>query len=248
MRCSIDEMVRRLSHIPHDPRVDAAQDSSADSFGGLADVLEPPPGRSAEPFTPQDFAFADTVLARQLGDEPPPPSRPIFVHDPGGQTQCVTPLAFPVPDAAPDASLDVRMRVSASRMRLSMHRSIAEVREAWDATAELALPELGAKPPSRAAVFLKRIVAVFSSWEWDTADLARAVIIGSAVFLVAGTIGVTAMTDRVAHAPEAQEAQGARAGQRAQAAQGSASAEVRAPRTLDQRTGRAVVVRHRAPH
>lgn len=212
-------MIRRLSpQSSRDPREHASDDS--DELGGLAEVLEPGPGFPVAPLPLHDIAFADTVIARELLDEPPPPSRPILVHEPGGQTQCVTPLAFPVPEAMADASIETRMRVS-------MRRSIDEMREAWEATAELALPELGGKPPSPASIFLKRLVAVFSSWEWDTADWTRAVIIGSAVFLVAGTIGVSAMD----FGPSA----GA-----------SSSAEVRAPRTLEQHTGRAGVVRHKA--
>ena len=87
------------------------------------------------PVQVQDFAFADTVFARELEESSPPESGPIFVNDPvgSGNPQLVTPLAFPMPDPqqmqlAAEADL-------ASRLRQSVRGTLLEMREAWEATA-----------------------------------------------------------------------------------------------------------------
>ena len=175
---------------------------------GLADRLEPPSTPRAS-----DIAFADTIHVRDLdlsatGDELPPASGPIIVND---GTQFMTPLAFPLPPASEDASLSVKLRVLTARVRHGVRGSIEEAQDAWSQTRE-------------APTFLERVKALWCLWEWERSDLVRAAMIGGAVFLLAATLGGVA----IAGASDAS----------AQGAGVAATGEVRAPRTVDQHTGR----------
>jgi hypothetical protein len=233
-------------HSAHSP----ASDRRARSFGGLADVLEPDPdaitslrrlgaaalaARAPAPIQLQDFAFADTVVAQELGDEePPPPSGPIYVSDALGNTQCVTPLAFRLPSDASDANdandandaknvdLGTRLRIAFAHVRHAMRGSFEEMRELWAGTAQMV--EGGA-----AASHIDRVLALWSCFQWSRADLTRAAIIGLAVFVTAGAIGVTTLDfgDGTASA----------------AGNDASRTEVRPGRTLDQHTGKKSVFR-----
>jgi len=179
------------------------------------------------PMQVQDFAFADTVHARELRDleESPPSSGPIIVNDPVAQLgpQCVTPLAFPMPDVeamaqAADADL-------AARVRHSVRGTLAEMRDAWEATAITTI-DASEPPPSPASFFARRIVAMCASWQWDRADVLRAAVIGVSVFVVAAALGAVAVATPSSAA--------------------SADGEVRGIHTLEQHTGRANVVHLKA--
>jgi hypothetical protein len=156
----------RSSHLSaHGPSVD-----------GLADLLEPAP-------PPVDLAFADTFFARDLPeDAPPPPSGPIVVSDATGQTQHLTPIAYPLPAAAVNAPLSVRVRVGASRLRHGARAAVEDVRDLWADTDHLTLPR-------RMLVVLQRARDVWASWEWDRADVLRAGAIGLVVFVTAAAFG-----------------------------------------------------------
>jgi hypothetical protein len=173
----------------------------------------------------QDFAFADTVFARELeDDEPPAPSGPIYLHDPLGNTQCVTPLAFPLPHAGSDADFATRLRVLYAHARHAVRGSAEEMRELWAGTAEIVETvetDYGPRqePPSF-SLFLRRVVALWSCFQWSRADLTRAAMIGGAVFVIAATIGAVSMDFGEA----------------------AASSGVRGGRTLDQHTGTKNVV------
>lgn len=182
-------------------------------MGGLADLLEPPstprrPGRT------HDIAFADTIHVRDLdltatGDELPPASGPVLVHTPEQGTQCLTPLAFPLPPASQDASLSTKLRLLTARVRHGVRGSIEEAQDAWSQTSE-------------APTFIERVKALWSLWQWERTDLVRAAVMGGAVFCVVATIGGVTIAS----------------GDDGPALGVSASNEVRAPRTVDQHTGR----------
>lgn len=239
---------------PHHSPVGALESDGAASFGGLADVLEPDAAaiasvrrvgaasmrsgslrargaapislRSPLPIQVQDFAFADTVSATELpDDEGVPPSGPIYVNDPAGHTQCVTPLAFPLPPAGADVDFATRVRVLLAHVRHAIRRSWEEMREIWEGTAEIVEGEQaqGAEPSALPYV-VRRLLALWSCFQWSRADLARAGMIGLAVFVLAAAIGTTMM--------------GSGESPRASAA---ASSEVRSGRTLDQHTGKKIV-------
>lgn len=237
---------------PH--HADALESDDSASFSGLADVLEPdpdavtsmrhldaasvrslwnlsshtsrvsPPVSVRAPAQIQDFAFADTVFANDLPGDDPPDSGPIFVNDPMGNTQCVTPLAFRLPAAFPLRSSEVavdfptRMRVLLAHLRNSTRRSREEMRELWAGTAEMVGSDGIARPPS----FLRRALALWSCFQWSSADLTRAALIGLAVLVTAAAIGAATM-----------DLGGVAA----------AGPEVRAARTLDQHTGKKIAVR-----
>ena len=199
-----------------------------------ARVRTPPPslrGHSAPPISVrapapiqlQDFAFADTVFAKELADdELPPPSGPIYVNDSRGNTQCVTPLAFPLPDAGEHASLGTRLQVVLAHVRHSIRGSFDEMRELWAGTAEMVE---GGASGSRFA----RVLALWSCFQWSRADLTRAAMIGFAVFITAAAIGATSLDfdfDGTASPTRS-------------AASGTG---VRPGRTLDQHTGKKNVV------
>lgn len=178
--------------------------------------------RAPAPIQLQDFAFADTVVAQELGDdERPPPSGPIYVSDSLGNTQCLTPLAFPLPAAAEDVDLRTRLRIALSHVRHATRGSVDEMRELWAGTAQMV--EGGAS-----AGRFHRALAMWSCFQWSGADLTRAAMIGLAVFLTAGAIGATTLDlgDGTASA----------------ASHDASSAEVRGARTLDQHTGKKSVV------
>ena len=184
-------------------------------MGGLADLLEPPstPRRHRE--QKQDIAFADTIHVRDLelgatGDELPPASGPVLVHTPEQGTQCLTPLAFPLPPASQDASLSTKLRILTARVRHGLRGSIEETQDAWSQTSE-------------APTFIERVKALWSLWQWERTDLVRAGIMGGAVFCVVATIGAVSIAS----------------GEDTPALGVSASNEVRTPRTVDQHTGRA---------
>jgi len=227
-----------MSRVPHRPHAPGAKSDDFGSFGGLADVLEPdadqeitsmrqmpaasvrhPSLRAVAPARVQDFAFADTVYASELDDGPPPPSGPIFVQDPMGHTQCVTPLAFRLPPPAEDVDLRTRLRVLLGHARRAFHASVVEMRELWADTNEMIEPtEAGTGRD------LRRVVALWSFFHWSRADFTRAAMIGLAVFIAAAAIGATTM-----------DLGGGRSA--------ATSDEVRVRRTLDQHTGKNFVPR-----
>jgi hypothetical protein len=178
--------------------------------------------RSPAPIQLQDFAFADTVVAKELGDEElPPPSGPIYVSDSLGNTQCVTPLAFRLPDAVEDIQPGTRLRVVVAHLRHAIRGSFEEMRELWAGTAQMV--EGGA-----AASRFDRVLAMWSCFQWSRADLTRAAMIGLAVFVTAGAIGVTTLDF----------GEGTASGNGSDASR----TEVRPGRTLDQHTGKTSLV------
>lgn len=184
-------------------------------MGGLADLLEPPSTPRRPRDVKHDIAFADTIHVRDLdltatGDELPPASGPVIVNTPDQGTQCLTPLAFPLPPASEDASLSTKLRILTARVRHGVRGSIEEAQDAWSQTSE-------------APTFIERVKALWSLWQWERTDLVRAAIMGGAVFCVAATIGGVAIAS----------------GDEDPAFGVTASNEVRAPRTVDQHTGRA---------
>jgi hypothetical protein len=182
---------------------------------------------------PQDFAFADTVFARELEGERIPPSRPLIVNEPWCEPHMLTPLAFPLPDSAgPDADLAARVRVLTARVRHGLRGALDELTELWTAT-DAGEPSRGGSRLSRVRVLAGRLRALWGCWEWERADLTRAAVIGLGVFVVAATIGVAAT--------------GAGAGPAATAS-GETSVVVRAPRTLEQHTSRNLTPRTKAEH
>ena len=212
-----------------DPRLPPSDDSAR--FGGLADVLEPDPdgfappvsARAPAPIQLQDFAFADTVFAKELGDdELAPQSGPIYVNDAMGNTQCVTPLAFRLPDAGEGADLEARVRTALAHLRQAAAGSLDEMRELWAETTEMVD---GGASGSR----FRRLLAMWSCFQWSRADLTRAAMIGLGVFITAAAIGVTTLDF----------GEGTTS-----AADGDASSTgVRSARTIDQHTGKKSVVR-----
>jgi hypothetical protein len=205
----IDQMARRLL----DPSPMLRGESN--DMGGLADLLEPP-STPRRPPPSHDMAFADTIHVRDLdlsatGDELPPASGPVIVNDPDQGTQCLTPLAFPLPPASQDASLSTKLRILSARIRHGVRGSIEEARDAWRQTSE-------------APTFAERMKALWSLWQWERSDLVRAAVMGGAVFFVVATLGALAIASGDDDAPQAFGV--------------SASNEVRAPRTVDQHTGR----------
>lgn len=247
-------MLRPLPPLPSlEPELD---DSSSGSFGGLADVLEPDPdaitslhrvdvgpasrrnpsfrGQAAMPSpvsarAPHDFAFADTVFASELLEDPgAPPSSPLFFNDdrPRTNAHCETPLAFPLPPPSADVPLPTRLRVYVAHVRHAFRGSLEEMREVWANTAEIVLGEARATTPL--GFFLRRVLALWSCFQWSRADLTRATMIGLGVFVVAGAIGATTM--------DFSETAGSG---------GATSSEVRAGRTLDQHTAKKIVHRNK---
>jgi hypothetical protein len=230
-----------MPRAPHRNRhaLNGAESNDSESFGGLADVLEPdadaitslrgvpaasvrhPSLRTVAPAQVQDFAFADTVYANELPDDgPPPPSGPIFVQDPMGHTQCVTPLAFPLPVAADDVSLPTRLRNLLAHARHAFRRSADEMGGLWADTDAMV-------DRSRAGTgrHLRRVLALWSIFHWSRADLTRAAMIGLAVFVTAATLGAATL------------------GGGDEAAAAAAGDGVRGQRTLDQHTGKNFVPR-----
>ena len=238
---------------PHDLEPES---DDPDAFGGLANVLEPdddeeaatsvsmrrgrpggpsvrapsaPPVSIRAPVQVQDFAFADTVFASELPEEDdPPPSLPIFFDAVRGSPQCATPLAFPLPDAAADVDFATRGRVFLAHVRHGVRAALEEIRELWTGTADIVYGQRAGQLPRASALgfFALRVLALWQCFQWSRADVLRAALIGVAVFVVAGA----AFASTVGGA----EATGSAGGD-----------EVRAPRTLDQHTGRQIVVRGR---
>ena len=178
--------------------------------------------RSPAPIQLHDFAFADPVIAQELSeDELPPPSNPIYVSDSMGNTQCVTPLAFPLPEAAEDVDLSTRLRVVLAHLRHAVRGAFEEMRDLWAGTAEMVD---GGASGSR----FSRAIALWSCFQWSRADLTRAAMIGLAVFVTTATLAATTL--------ELGDDSGA----------GTAAASrgpgVRGARTLDQHTGKKTVV------
>lgn len=228
---------------------------SALTFAALADVLEPDPDdeptRASAPPSPmnsqgavpvsirapqqvQDFAFAETVSAREIGEDSNP-STPIFFDDVAAATQhCVTPLAFPLPPAADDVDLRTRLRVGSAHVRHGLRGSIEDMSDLWRGAGEIVEAELMEgfrRPPATAlGLFLRRVRAAWSCFTWTSSDLARVALIFSGVFLV----GVTAVLTTRANNDDATAT-----------ASSDASTEVRAPRTVEQHTGRKLVVRNK---
>lgn len=184
-----------------------------------------PVGRAAPPTRPtHDFAFADTVFANELADDAaPPPSGPIYVRDDdGAHTQCVTPLAFPLPQASGQVDTATRFRVLFAHVRHGLRQSVEEMQELWAGTAEIiAEDEVGVAPRSSLPLPVRRALALWRCFQWSHTDLTRAAMIGGAVFLIAATVGAVTL-DRTDNA---------------------GGAEVRAGHTLDQHTGRKIAPR-----
>jgi hypothetical protein len=186
--------------------------------------------RAPAPIQLQDFAFADTVFAKELGDdELPPPSGTltspalsaapsIYVNDSMGNTQCVTPLAFRLPEAGDHVDLATRLRVVLAHVRHAIRGSREEMRELWAGTAEMVD---GGVSGSR----FDRVLALWSCFQWSRADFTRAAMIGLAVFITAAAIGATTLDID---------------GESTASATGDAASrtEVRPGRTLDQHTGK----------
>jgi hypothetical protein len=209
------------------------------AFGGLADVLEPDPDaitsmrrlgasraaapvsvRTPAPIQLHDFAFADTIVAKELlEDELAPPSGPIYVSDSMGNTQCVTPLAFPLPEAAEHVDLGTRLRVLHAHVRHAVRGAFEEMRDLWAGTAEMVD---GGASGSR----LARVLALWSCFQWSRADLTRAAVIGLAVFVTTAALAATTLDF----------------GDGASSGTAAASTGVRGGRTLDQHTGKKTVV------
>jgi hypothetical protein len=182
-----------------------------------------PPVSIRAPVQVEDFAFADTVIAGDLADhDEPPPSLPIFFDDARSNPQCVTPLAFPLPDAAADVGFATKRRVFFAHVRHGLLRSREEMRELWQGTADL-VEGSGVPRTATFGFFVRRVFALWSFFQWSGADVLRAAMIGGAVFVVAGTLGAVTLRP-FEHDGEA------------------AGSEVRAPRTLDQHTSREVTV------
>jgi len=176
--------------------------------------------RAPAPIQLHDFAFADTVIAQEiLEDELPPPSSPIYVSDSMGNTQCVTPLAFRLPDAGADVDLATRLRVLLAHLRHAVRGAFQEMSDLWDGTAEMVD---GGASGSRFA----RVLALWSCFQWSRADLTRAAMIGLAVFVTTATLAATTLDF----------------GDASSTSNAAASAGVRGGRTLDQHTGRKTVV------
>ncbi len=224
------------------------------AFAGLASVLEPEPEedpttsvsmkRGRPPVAPpvsiraqvqvQDFAFADTVFANELAEDDGPPSLPIFFDDIRSTLStphCMTPLAFPLPDAAAEVDFATRRRVFFAHLRHGFRGSLEEMRELWGGTADIVYGETATDdgPPRTSAFgfFVRRLLALWGCFQWSRSDLWRAGMIGLAVFLVAGAVGATTLD----------------LGDSSAAAGGT---EVRSPRTLDQHTARTIAVRGKA--
>lgn len=219
------------------------------AFDGLASVLEPDSEdpttsvsmkRGRPPVAPpvsirarvqvEDFAFADTVFANELPEDDGPPSLPIFFDDIRSlpsTPHCVTPLAFPLPDAAADVDFATRRRVFFAHVRHGFRRSVEEMRELWGGTADIVDGETATEdgPPRTSAFcfFVRRLLALWSCFQWSGSDLWRAGLIGLAVFLVAGAVGATTLDLGDSGA--------------------ASGTEVRSPRTLAQHTARKIVVR-----
>lgn len=224
-----------MSRAPHRRPSIGAGSSDSESFGGLADVLEPDDGdaitslrrvpassvrdpslRAVASAQVQDFAFADTVYANELeGDGPPPPSGPIFVQDPMGNTQCVTPLAFPLPMPPDDVSLPTRLRNLLAHARHAFRRSVEEMGGLWADTDSMV-----DRTRAGMARYIQRLLALWSLFHWSRTDLTRAAMIGLAVFVTAATLGAATLGG----------------GDDGAAAAGSDG--VRQLRTLDQHTGK----------
>lgn len=212
-----------------------------------------------EPDTPQDFAFADTVHADAFVEPPVPSARAVLhpasafapgSHDdaryPRGPSASETPLAFPLPESsAPDASLAMRLRVLWARVRHGVRGALEELAELWAQTAYVAGDaRRAAGAGEEARVLARRVHALWSSWEWDRSDLQRASMIGLGVFAaatLAAAIFVASSDDgwRASAGPSA-------GSDTVTIAAGPTSQVVRAPRTLDQRTGRTQAPRSKA--
>jgi hypothetical protein len=189
-------------------------------------ALLPPPSSIHAPVQIQDFAFADTIVASDEVEAPP--SGPIFFDDATRSgKQCVTPLAFPLPPAAEAVGFSTRLRVLCAHVRHAFLRSREEMRELWGGTAAIvgdeANGEGGAATSNGFVIFMRRILALWSCFQWSRTDLTRAAMIGLAVFVVAGVVGATTMDFS--------------------ASDGGGGTEVRAGRTLDQHTARKIVIR-----
>jgi hypothetical protein len=98
----------------------------------------------------------------------------------------------------------------------AFQRSREEMRELWAGTGEMV-------DESRGMRTIRRVFALWSCFQWSRADLTRAAMIGLAVFVTAAAIGATTIDFG------------------SESSVGSAG--VRAARTLDQHTGKKVVLR-----
>jgi hypothetical protein len=200
----------------------------------LADLLRP---ERAPEQQRGDWAFAPTVDVQDIPGDSPPPSGPLYVNEPGGLTQCLTPLAFPMPDAREDASIDARVRsvrFGFSRVRHAFRRSMEELRELWAGACMAVADEPEGDALGRATCALRRARVLWSFWEWGRADILRAGAIGGAVFIAVATVGASlAATSEMPGSQVTVSAAGT-------------GGEVRRPRTLEQHTRRHGRVRTKA--
>ncbi|MDB4947233.1 MAG: hypothetical protein JWP97_6767 [Labilithrix sp.] len=188
------------------------------TYAALADVLAP--DDSDDPT--HDIAFADTVVADDM--DPPPSSRRVAPFAPPAVTivfdaaavrddaRSLTPLAFPL---APHG----------------IHSAVDEMRELWEQTLAIVSEQRAERgmlvPPSPPLLFMSRLLALWSCFQWSRGDLTRAAAITAFVLVAAGVTFAT-----TAHASDA-----------ADVASAGEAAQVRAARTLEQHTGHAVVLR-----
>jgi hypothetical protein len=200
----------------------AGRRARTDLRGPRGGAAAPASVRAPAPIQLHDFAFADTIIAKELlEDELPPPSGPIYVSDSMGNTQCVTPLAFPLPDAGDHVDLGTRLRVLLAHFRHAVRGAFEEMRDLWAGTAQMVD---GGASGSRFA----RVLALWSCFQWSRADLTRAAVIGLAVFVTTAALAATTLDFGDDGASSAGTA--------------AASTGVRGARTLDQHTGKKTVV------
>jgi hypothetical protein len=163
----------------------------------------PPAVQTAQPVP--DFAFADTVIARDLDDAIP--ASGVVISDPRGGSHCVVPTPYGLSHPHEDVGA-AALRVGPPTPRPRPHpiapgpwaRMRAEMRDLWSATASLEESHdaqgsivYHGDPFVRAATVGRRVRTFFTFFEWDRADLLRAAWIGLAVFVVVATIGAVVL-------------------------------------------------------
>lgn len=153
---------------------------------------------------PQDFAFADTVVA--LDDEipmapvshppaslPSPPSRPPASYDYPAHDLTVQPqmhamqavgTGYSQPPVGPhpgtDPGLVTTMRGAIQRAKYTIDSSRGEMKELWHATHA---PE-AVEEPDPVVRLARRLRTFWSFFEWEKDDVVRAAWIGLAVFVI----------------------------------------------------------------
>lgn len=166
---------------------------------------------------PQDFAFADTVVALDeelpvpsqrppVSQHPPPPSdpqwggpmnmtraQPISQHPPPYDPYAPQ-HGYPVPPPQPghDPGLVTSVRGAFQRTKYTLDSSRAEMKELWSATDDRTDPTMTVKEDDPVVRLARRIKTFWSFFEWDRSDVERAAWIGIAVFAIAAMIGLFA--------------------------------------------------------